>query len=728
MALKWNCLEPLTAIGIGIGACALAPLDMGLAAGAVIGGSGLLARIKENSRKKGLDDDKLIGRMQKRLIADLDHWDQRVERAAAERADEAMKRLLPQVMLTREQLAATATKSGESAERYPVLAAREVVEQLARHEKMFAAPTAGEPDRPERAFALQAVEAALRAAKEDAEYATLMTLDIAIELGRALAETLASVNELSAKVEAGFAAVQSELARIKERGDGRGAEMARLSEQALRGAVARFVTFSPHASASEVVAAVEQFAVDHEQLRASLRKLDVQDNRVRGLRQAADEALAQGDLDRARQLLGEAAELREDAAVAACREAAASLASLAEADLLALQWETAAANWNRAAEVLVSFDATASAALNCDAADQLSVFGQRYGSGALDASVAAYRAALEVRTRDELPVDWATTQNNLGNALKTQGERLGGQAGIELLADAVSAYRAALEVHARAELPVQWATTRNNLGNALQTQGARLGGQPGIELLGEAVSAYRAALEVRTRDELPVDWATTTNNLGIALSTQGERLGGQPGIELLGEAVSAFRAALEVYTRAELPVQWATTQNNLGIALSTQGERLGGQPGIELLGEAVSAYRAALEVRTRAELPVQWATTQNNLGAALLAQGEWMGGPEGIELLGEAVSAYRAALEVRTRDELPVQWAMTQENLGLAEEATGDLGEGAERLNHWNEAESAFLKALEVYDPEHMPYDHGTATKSLARVCAKIADATSSSK
>ena len=105
MPIKWNCLEPLTAIGIGIGACALAPLDMGLAAAGVIGGSGLLARIKENSRKAGLEDDKLIARMQKQLLGKLDHWDSHAERAAAERADEAMQRLLPQVMLTREQLA-----------------------------------------------------------------------------------------------------------------------------------------------------------------------------------------------------------------------------------------------------------------------------------------------------------------------------------------------------------------------------------------------------------------------------------------------------------------------------------------------------------------------------------------------------------------------------------------------------------------------------------------------
>ena len=38
-------------------------------------------------------------------------------------------------------------------------------------------------------------------------------------------------------------------------------------------------------------------------------------------------------------------------------------------------------------------------------------------------AVAAFRAALEVRTREAMPADWATTQNNLGTALQLLGER-----------------------------------------------------------------------------------------------------------------------------------------------------------------------------------------------------------------------------------------------------------------------------------------------------------------
>ena len=60
--------------------------------------------------------------------------------------------------------------------------------------------------------------------------------------------------------------------------------------------------------------------------------------------------------------------------------------------------------------------------------------------------------------------DWATTQNNLGNVLRILGERESGTARLE---EAVAAYRAALEERTRERVPLDWAATQNNLGNAL---------------------------------------------------------------------------------------------------------------------------------------------------------------------------------------------------------------------------------------------------------------------
>ena len=86
--------------------------------------------------------------------------------------------------------------------------------------------------------------------------------------------------------------------------------------------------------------------------------------------------------------------------------------------------------------------------------------------------MAAYREALKEWTRERVPLDWATTQNNLGNALRSLGERESGTARLE---EAVAAYREALKERTRERVPLDWAGTQNNLGNALRSLGRAAG-------------------------------------------------------------------------------------------------------------------------------------------------------------------------------------------------------------------------------------------------------------
>jgi hypothetical protein len=59
---------------------------------------------------------------------------------------------------------------------------------------------------------------------------------------------------------------------------------------------------------------------------------------------------------------------------------------------------------------------------------------------------------LEERSRDRVPLDWATTQNNLGLALARLGERESGTARLE---EAVTAWDACLTV-TEALWPTEW--------------------------------------------------------------------------------------------------------------------------------------------------------------------------------------------------------------------------------------------------------------------------------
>ena len=261
------------------------------------------------------------------------------------------------------------------------------------------------------------------------------------------------------------------------------------------------------------------------------------------------------------------------------------------------------------------------------------VLGEQKGeSDWLEQAVQAYRAALEIFSRERVPLKWAATQTYLGAALSQLGDR---KAGTEQLEQAVRAFRAALEVRTRQDAPIQWATVQNNLGLALSRIGAR--NRDG-ERLEEAVAVFRSSLEVRTRERFPTGWALTQSNLGLALLWLGEQ---ESGTERLAQAVAAFRAALSGWAREIVPLYWAGAQSNLGYALRALGERQSDAPAKEFLNQAVAACRAALEEWTRERVPYQWAMAQNNLATALAALGER---EERTVHLDEALRAFRAAL------------------------------------------------------------------------------------
>jgi tetratricopeptide (TPR) repeat protein len=134
------------------------------------------------------------------------------------------------------------------------------------------------------------------------------------------------------------------------------------------------------------------------------------------------------------------------------------------------------------------------------------------------------------------------TQNNLGNALSTLGERESGTARLE---EAVDAYRKALKERTRERAPLQWAATQNNLGTAL----IRLGGrESGTARLEEAVDACREALKECTRERVPLDWAMSTGNQGEAHRILAERRG---DLRIAENAIAQITAAVETFRNVQ---------------------------------------------------------------------------------------------------------------------------------------------------------------------------------
>jgi hypothetical protein len=194
MSLALKCIEPVTAIGCALAAVAVGALDAGITAGAMIGGAGLLARFREHGTKPGLDDGAMIEKMQKVILRSMDRWDTDQDtRDAVTLADAAMARILPEVMLSREELAA----SSVSLEVYPDRAARLVAERLAEQDAMFV------PGSIACTFATDVIKTALNAAKDDPTYAALLTADLVIVGNQAHALTHQKIDIVIAKLDGG---------------------------------------------------------------------------------------------------------------------------------------------------------------------------------------------------------------------------------------------------------------------------------------------------------------------------------------------------------------------------------------------------------------------------------------------------------------------------------------------------------------------------------------------
>ena len=271
---------------------------------------------------------------------------------------------------------------------------------------------------------------------------------------------------------------------------------------------------------------------------------------------------------------------------------------------------------------------------------------ERGESGRLEMAAFYYRKALGEWTRQRNPQAWASTQNNLGEALRVLGERAGDAQRLEA---AAAAFREALKEWTRDRVPLAWAGLQNNLGNALSNLGEQEAGTARLE---EAAAAFREALKEATRARDPLLWANIHNNLGATLRNIGTR---EEGTVNVNAAIASYRQALMELTRQRTPLTWAAIHNNIGIALHALGEREGIS---EALVEAVSAFREALSELSRDTIPRQWAQTQYNMGDALRVLGEY---EPGTQYLTDSIAACNEALKVWTSRDRPASMGCGQE-------------------------------------------------------------------
>lgn len=172
-------------------------------------------------------------------------------------------------------------------------------------------------------------------------------------------------------------------------------------------------------------------------LKAKIATLSSEDPKVTALIQEARQAVEAVNFSLAERLFNEASQRDVQAAqhlqqVATARWTSAAATQAANGDLhmVQLNFVKAHAYYQKALEWLPPTDKKHRGQYLMSLGNALREAGTRT-SGAdiqkfLDEAVAAYRDALTVRTKEQLPQQWAMTQNNLGNVLGDQGTRTGG--------------------------------------------------------------------------------------------------------------------------------------------------------------------------------------------------------------------------------------------------------------------------------------------------------------
>ena len=214
--------------------------------------------------------------------------------------------------------------------------------------------------------------------------------------------------------------------------------------------------------------------------------------------------------------------------------------------------------------------------------------------------------------RDQDPLTWAATQNNLGNVLAALGQQ---RRDADLFERAIRCFSNALEEFRQDDSPNEWAATQYNLGTASQSLGRQLDATKPLKL---AVDAYTNALLVWTRDKSPEDWMFTMHQLGDTFHAYGTLLKGNRQLQ---KSVVAYKNALVVLDADNYALELTATHNNRAAVLHHLSES---EENPERLEEAIRSYEKALTVSMEQQLPIHVAvlcrvnkTTAQNVLAEL---------------------------------------------------------------------------------------------------------------
>ena len=370
-----------------------------------------------------------------------------------------------------------------------------------------------------------------------------------------------------------------------------------LSRDQLELLASRFEIPSPHNHSDEEL--FEFLTKKAEQFRAHSTNIETIDDRRQGLgnlKAAAQEAASRLDFEEIENLLSHVQEAEIEVAAKTAEFRAGNA-------LIRGKPDQAFKLFSDAADSFLSVDPLEPARRRIRMYFEiLRDHGLRFSTDTFRTSIELLKPALTDELKAKDPVLWAEGMNWKGIALSDMGAAADTADSTPFLQRAIAAFEEALSIRIRQDLPIEWAATQNNIAIAYAHLGIR-NKEDGVADLGKSVDAYRKSLQVRKRNTHPVDWATTQNNLGASLFELGARTLDDNGLELMHEGLDCFHKSLEIRTRQATPRLWAITQHNLAKAmmLFSDADQTNAQ---QHLATAQDHIKLAFEILTEDRFPV----------------------------------------------------------------------------------------------------------------------------
>lgn len=369
-------------------------------------------------------------------------------------------------------------------------------------------------------------------------------------------------------------------------------------------------------------------------------------------------------------------------------------------------------------------------------------------------SLITSRQALTLRTRDNAPLAWAATQNNIGNTLTYLGEI---KCDINLLQESIDAHTAALTVRNRDYYPNEWAQSHLNLSTAHSTLGSLTNNKDNWEA---AKKFSVLALEFINKEEKPELWAALKRNQGIALHGLHTF---NPSKENLDAALLALHSSQTIYEKSVNLLSWAGSQLHIGITLGTLGEF---EKSEEHLRSSISHLRILLKEINVHRFPSLWSSAQLKLvrsmrSLGVVAKNEddlrhavrqarivaaeldndatriiWIQNAihcsdvmysatrgDNPSYLPEAISICERVFSYVSETEYPQYWAWAKVSIGNALLEKGSSSNDTEIIE---EARRASLDALRVYSRERNEVNWAIAKHNIGLTHYKIGEITKS--